>query len=76
MVSSKVSHAHPQSQELHARGFVHCDLKPENILISATGDVKLGDLGLIVDMADGKGFLADGRGTPGYIAPEVLRCEH
>ena len=68
MGSNRAIPAHSQLQELHARGFVHCDLKPDNVLISATGDVKLGDLGLLVNMADGVGALAGGRGTSGYNA--------
>jgi tetratricopeptide (TPR) repeat protein len=48
-------------------GLVHLDLKPDNLLYTATGEVKVADLGV----ARAVGFEADRmRGTPGYIAPE------
>ena len=39
--------------KLHAEGVVHRDIKPQNIFASATGDLTLGDFGLV--------FFADGR---------------
>jgi len=64
-------------QYMHDMNVVHRDLKPENILLSVPwisgGDippVKVIDLGLA---ADWKGTpLYDVRGTPYYIAPEVI----
>ena len=55
---------------VHAAGLAHCDVKPDNILIGATG-AKLGDFGLAVgpDEPD----VASLRGTPMYMAPELLR---
>ena len=56
---------------IHSRGYVHSDLKPGHILIDRVEGVKIIDLGL----AQFIGFPSGGgiRGTPGYIAPEVLK---
>jgi signal transduction histidine kinase/predicted ATPase len=59
-------------QYIHSRGFVHYDVKPRNVRITPAGQVKLMDFGL-VGRAHGGGVRA--RGTPEYIAPEVIRGE-
>jgi calcium/calmodulin-dependent protein kinase I len=59
---------------------VHRDIKLDNILISnkASGeyDVKIADFGMatFTNNQDG-GFLKQWCGTPGYVAPEILRRE-
>jgi len=59
-------------QALHERRLVHFDLKPSNIFLK--GDVaRVGDYGLSKMMADGKQTLSFGRGTPQYMAPEMIR---
>jgi serine/threonine-protein kinase len=54
---------------------VHGDVTPKNILLSREGEVKLADFGI----ARALGAHAPGNelsgGTPGFIAPEVLRGE-
>lgn len=66
---------------LHAQGVVYRDLKPENILVADDGHIKLTDFGLAkdqqhtdlgqaLDMSKGCTTM---RGTPEYIAPEVIR---
>ena len=63
----------------HAHGVLHRDLKPENVLHTPDGGIKVVDFGL-ARFEPGAG-LADERltrpgalpGTPGYMAPEVLR---
>ncbi len=58
-------------QYLHSRGFIHYDVKPSNIRVTPQGQVKLMDLGLI-GQAHGEGRFQI-RGTPEYIAPELIR---
>lgn len=56
---------------LHDRNLVHFDLKPANVFLK--GDtVRVGDYGLAKLVADGRQTLSLGRGTPLYVAPEVL----
>src|SRR5262245_41675802 len=57
---------------LHDRRLAHFDLKPSNIFIK--GDIaRVGDYGLSKMMADGRLTLSFGRGTPQYMAPEMIR---
>lgn len=57
---------------LHDRRLVHFDLKPSNIFLK--GDVaRVGDYGLSKMLVDGRLTLSFGRGTPHYMAPEMLR---
>jgi len=57
---------------LHDRRLVHFDLKPSNIFIK--GEVaRVGDYGLSKLLTNGRMTLSFGRGTPHYMAPEVLR---
>jgi phosphorylase kinase gamma subunit len=58
---------------LHSHHVVHRDLKPENILMDATMNVKITDLGFAVQISENE-CLYDLFGTPGYMAPELLRC--
>jgi hypothetical protein len=57
---------------LHERGLVHFDLKPENIFVK-DGVARVGDYGLSKLVAP-DGALSVGRGTPIYMAPEMLRA--
>ncbi len=62
---------------LHARDILHRDVKSGNILLTAGGDVRLGDFGLVKGEDLGATLTADGSaiGTPAYMAPEVIRGE-
>ncbi|CAM9966797.1 unnamed protein product, partial [Phaeothamnion confervicola] len=59
----------------HANGVVHRDLKPENLLLVSKDDdtsIKIADFGF-AKAAGGVDVLQTQCGTPGYVAPEILR---
>lgn len=59
-------------QALHDRSLIHFDLKPANIFLR--GDVaRVGDYGLSKLVSESCMTLSMGRGTPYYMAPEMLR---
>ncbi len=67
----------------HAAGFVHLDFKPENVLLGTDGVARVSDFGVARIVGDAeRAAPAEGMadeatagvvGTPGYIAPEILR---
>jgi calcium/calmodulin-dependent protein kinase I len=61
---------------LHEINIVHRDLKPENLLLkdhSNISEVKLADFGLSKIVGQ-KVMMQTACGTPGYVAPEVLKA--
>ena len=59
-------------------GVAHRDIKPENILLDKNGNLKLADFGLASKFKRKDGTLRismDQRGSPPYMAPEVLYSE-
>ena len=57
---------------LHDRSLVHFDLKPANVFLK--GNVaRVGDYGLSKLVTHSRGSLSMGRGTPYYMAPELLQ---
>jgi len=65
---------------LHKKGIIHRDLKPENLLYASAdedAEIKLADFGLskIVGLDDDSAVTNTTCGTPGYVAPEVLRMK-
>ncbi|XP_061086771.1 membrane-associated tyrosine- and threonine-specific cdc2-inhibitory kinase [Conger conger] len=73
-------------QHLHSRGFVHLDLKPANVFMTRSGRLKLGDFGLLLELAgerrgqlggtEGEEKEEGQEGDPRYMAPELLRGEY
>lgn len=57
---------------LHSKYIIHLDIKPQNIIVTDDGQIKLLDLGIARKFVWAEKVSA---GTPGYMAPEVLR-EH
>jgi calcium/calmodulin-dependent protein kinase I len=64
---------------LHSIGIVHRDLKPENLIYQSQkpdSPIKITDFGLAKYRSDGgKTAMTTACGTPGYVAPEVLKNE-
>jgi serine/threonine protein kinase len=59
-------------QALHDHSLVHFDIKPANIFLK--GDVaRVGDYGLSKLVSESRNSLSFGRGTPYYMAPELLQ---
>jgi serine/threonine-protein kinase len=59
-------------QALHDHSLVHFDLKPANVFLK--GDVaRVGDYGLSKLVTASRNSLSFGRGTPYYMAPELLQ---
>ncbi len=58
---------------MHAKGMVHRDITPGNILVADDGTAKLADLGIAVWAEVTLTGTAESPGTPGYVAPELLK---
>jgi serine/threonine protein kinase len=63
-------------QSMHKRGIIHRDIKTENVILVDNDEdqVKLVDFGLATQDWDAKEMLRR-CGSPGYVAPEVLRSD-
>ncbi|KAJ3839692.1 Pkinase-domain-containing protein [Lentinula raphanica] len=59
---------------LHQSDVVHCDLKAANILTTKTGNVKLSDFGVSLNMRAVERE-QDVAGTPNWMAPEVIELK-
>ena len=58
---------------LHKFDILYRDLKPENILIDSNGHLKLADFNLAKDDFKDGDLAKTFCGSPGYIAPEILK---
>ena len=59
-------------QALHERSLVHFDVKPANVFVKG-GIARIGDYGLSRLTTHSRASLSMGRGTPYYMAPELLQ---
>jgi serine/threonine protein kinase len=59
----------------HKKSLIHRDVKPDNILLTAGGQAKLADLGLVKELDADLNLTRTGRGlgTPHFMAPEQFR---
>lgn len=57
---------------LHGKNTVHRDIKGANILVDKGGEVKLADFGMAKHISD-HSFLLSFKGSPYWMAPEVVR---
>ncbi|TYJ57636.1 hypothetical protein B9479_001718 [Cryptococcus floricola] len=86
LVSSYVAKILEGLNYLHSQGVVHCDLKSANILSTKTGNIKLSDFGVSLNMKAlenmkqeaktagkaGARHASEVAGTPNWMAPEVI----
>ena len=56
---------------MHGKKVIHRDLKPENLVVDDRGYIRVTDLGVSREVKPNNAD--DTSGTPGYMAPEVIR---
>ncbi|XP_041037309.1 rhodopsin kinase GRK1-like, partial [Carcharodon carcharias] len=62
-------------EHLHQNRIIYRDLKPENVLLDDDGHVRISDLGLATVLKEGCNQTKGYAGTPGFMAPEMLKGE-
>ncbi len=60
---------------IHERGFIHRDMCPKNVLIAQDGSPKIIDFSLTLPMRLADRTRDTRSGTPGYMAPEIVRAQ-
>lgn len=62
-------------KHIHDKKYAHLDLKLDNLLLDEYFNVKVADLGSASDVSEMNGYTEHRRGTPKYMAPEVLNLQ-
>lgn len=58
---------------IHRNNIAHCDIKLDTVLVAANGMIKISDFGIAKSLGDGRIIKeGDTKGTPEYMAPEML----
>ena len=60
---------------IHYKGYAHLDIKLDNILLDNYFNIRLSDFGSAVKVDEDNPFTELRRGTPKYMAPEVLNLQ-
>ena len=58
---------------IHSQDIIHRDIKPENLVLDENGYTRITDFGIAKKKSDTNKMKGDTSGTPGYMAPEVMR---
>lgn len=58
---------------IHSKCVIHRDIKPENLVIDNKGFVRITDFG--ISKIFSKSNSNETSGTPGYMAPEVMKAQ-
>ena len=62
-------------QYIHEMDVIHRDLKSANVLVMKSGNVKLADFGVSVDLQRQRPASLDVAGTPRWMAPEIIEMK-
>ena len=57
---------------IHKKKIIHRDIKSKNVFVTKNGIIKLGDFGISTQLANTWDFAQTLKGTPYYLAPEVI----
>ena len=61
-------------QYIHSNNVIHRDIKPENLVLDDKGYVRITDFGIAKENMEDNS--SETSGTPGYMAPEVMKAKH